>query len=274
VRASAASRRRRPARHLLPCLGALVAALVACGETPAPDAGPEPDAGLDAGTPDGGPLCTPGCEVAEACCAEDEGPVCRAVLEDIENCGLCGIDCTENSRGDRCFAGTCRCGDAQCVGAAECCPPRNEGGEPYCANPFTSLFDCGGCDQECDLRISNQCAGGVCVCGDTRGPCEGGTFCCGASCVDLFTDDAHCGQCGRRCTPDERCVNGLCTFGENTCTSCPSPSAEVCCNGVCCNEELCRPNGVCGFDDPDGGAPDAGPRDAGPSDGGSVTDGG
>ena len=37
---------------------------------------------------------------------------------------------------------------------------------------------------------------------------------CFGGCFDLKTSLRHCGKCGNRCQPEERCINGVCTNGK------------------------------------------------------------
>src|SRR5262245_33685554 len=41
--------------------------------------------------------------------------------------------------------------------------------------------------------------------------CPSALTLCGDSCVDLQTEEDHCGACGRPCPPDEQCQSGLCS---------------------------------------------------------------
>ena len=46
---------------------------------------------------------------------------------------------------------------------------------------------------------------------------------CGTACVDLATDEANCGACGRVCGVDEVCSNRVCC----------NPADEIGCGGTC-----------------------------------------
>jgi hypothetical protein len=61
--------------------------------------------------------------------------------------------------------------------------------------------------------------------GDTSCAAFGSTL-CGELCVDLQTDDANCGACGRACAPGGGCVAGVCA-------SAVCPSGFRICNGRC-----------------------------------------
>lgn len=98
--------------------------------------------------------------------------------------------------------------------------------------------------------------------------CEPGAASCGGSCVDLTTETAHCGACGRRCGRGQLCIGGVCR-GENlTGTVCATDAQcddrrgcngpERCVNGTCrrgqplecddgvrCTVETCQEPGIC-----------------------------
>src|SRR5688572_1590265 len=56
-------------------------------------------------------------------------------------------------------------------------------------------------------------------------PCEGGLDLCDAACVDLGSDDAHCGACGEACHAQQKCEAGECV------PRCPG--AFLYCDGLC-----------------------------------------
>jgi MYXO-CTERM domain-containing protein len=96
--------------------------------------------------------------------------------------------------------------------------------------------------------------------------CVEGTVGCSGACVDVTSDDAHCGACGVACGAEERCVGGVCEIACGTssvqcsgqcvditsddahCGACGSQclAGQVCSNGVCRTE--CAP----GLEDVDG----------------------
>lgn len=55
--------------------------------------------------------------------------------------------------------------------------------------------------------------------------CAEGFTACGQSCVNLRSDELHCGQCGARCDDGERCRSGACTPSDTTDVS-PSLSSD------------------------------------------------
>lgn len=220
------------ARRSLGGLGASLLSLIVLGLAPGcGNPAPASDGGLDANERDAfagdAAECPLDCTTPLACCYDAEGvPHCVDLSSDILNCGVCNRDCVAQRRGDSCSHFSCACGDFEigCTGMENsvCCPGIG-GTRPYCANPGTSFLDCGGCGRVCDSARASRCSGGNCLCGD-RSACTGeaNSRCCAdlagaSSCVDTTSDQAHCGQCGRRCTALEHCVSGSCeptVFGD------------------------------------------------------------
>ncbi|MBI4704613.1 MAG: hypothetical protein HY744_26210 [Deltaproteobacteria bacterium] len=50
----------------------------------------------------------------------------------------------------------------------------------------------------------------ICQSGSCVPHCVGGTVNCGGKCVDLQSDVANCGSCGKACAKNEQCVSGAC----------------------------------------------------------------
>lgn len=88
---------------------------------------------------------------------------------------------------------------------------------------------CNGVDDDCDGVIDNDasdackttemCVGGACTCKPEN--------LCGSKCLDVLTDAANCGGCGKKCAAGASCVAGDCT--------CPIGQLE--CVGACSNPE-------------------------------------
>src|SRR4051794_36601094 len=76
----------------------------------------------------------------------------------------------------RCGVGTTLCYDAQ------------GDTDDICYNPSSDEANCGACGHACPE--ANACVGGVC-----EPICIGGPTRCGHECVDLVTNDKHCGDC-------------------------------------------------------------------------------
>lgn len=255
-----------------------VALATLCGACdPAAPADAGPDAALDSGPTrdagrDAGPMCEPTCASTETCCADEDGTLtCAQLRSDPRHCGLCTIDCVASHRGDACSASQCSCGTSRlgCTGNRQswCCPPREGSSEGYCTDLDRSAADCGACGVRCDLRVSDRCDGGRCLCGTERGPCEGTpeSICCAdgvdVACADTTTNRVHCGACNNRCTAIERCEASTCTEGASCAGGCAL--GEVCCNGSCCSSRARCLGGVCMERASDAGAGDGGGADAG-----------
>jgi hypothetical protein len=66
---------------------------------------------------------------------------------------------------------------------------------------------------------------------------------CGDECVDLDSDPANCGTCGRWCESSAECIDGACV---TTCSDSCDSDAEICTSGVCeCRAGLMRCDDEC-----------------------------
>ncbi|MBI5513077.1 MAG: hypothetical protein HY909_04870 [Deltaproteobacteria bacterium] len=84
-----------------------------------------------------------------------------------------------------------------------------------CVNLLTSTAHCGLCNKACPAM--HACVNGTCI---GPPPCASFQTLCGADagvvdagagvCVDLLTNSANCGGCGRGCPASQACVNGVC----------------------------------------------------------------
>ncbi len=131
------------------------------------------------------------------------------------SCVQCELDSTCDDRNpctaDRCVDGACTstnmecdagtfCADGRCV---SCVADAQCAAEERCSNGRCIFVPCdGGCG------IRETCDGQKCV-------CETGYKDCGAGCVNIRSDESHCGGCGFICSPGAACINGTC-FIENT----------------------------------------------------------
>jgi hypothetical protein len=134
---------------------------------------------------------------------------------DLQNCGGCGVVCSEPGAPGQvavCVAG--RCG-AQCaVGRADC------DGDPAngCEADLGAVATCGRCDTPCRAPegSSARCEAGACrvQCAEGRGDCDGEAI---NGCeVDLAASASHCGACGEACSfprAAARCEAGRCAMG-------------------------------------------------------------
>lgn len=131
--------------------------------------------------------------------------------------------------GQRCGKGSGKRGkkDTPCTG---CCSkhasPRSQGPQRCACKP-----------DKMACANNAQCCGGRCI-GGQCGPCKPGQLLCKpVGCVEIASDDEHCGRCWNACSADQGCVGGRCT-----CT------AKRCPVG-CCDGDQCRPgtaDGACG----------------------------
>jgi hypothetical protein len=94
---------------------------------------------------------------------------------------------------------------------------------------------------------------------EAASPCGPGTQLCGATCVDVNLDPAHCGSCDNACSRSQVCSNGTCgvrclggttlcgdrcvdtSSDRNYCGGCDSDSgATVCSDGQVCSNGTCQ----------------------------------
>jgi hypothetical protein len=99
--------------------------------------------------------------------------------------------------------------------------------------------DCRRLGREC--RRDSQCCSKNCigrgddkVCG-----CPEGKTRCKDRCVNLKTNENHCGSCSNRFEEGQECIDGVCSGGEPICNP-PCPEGEECVHGTCCpNAQVC-----------------------------------
>ena len=121
--------------------------------------------------------------------------ICTDLDTDANNCGECGVRCSDSQV---CRGGTC--------GA---CPEQDTQCKEQCADLKNDNDNCGACGNVC-TGANGTCVAGVCsACGD------GATLCGGNACVWLDQDHDNCGACGNACGADQCCVNSQCT-GSST----------------------------------------------------------
>ena len=156
---------------------------------------------------------TCGCPLGQRLC----GQVCVDTNVDVGNCGGCGQVCASGL----CSGGVCNCSDSD-AGYLAC--------GASCVNRQVDVKNCGTCGNDCTAlggtSATVSCVGGACKCDN------GLQDLCPAlpvACVDLTSNNSHCGTCGNDCTQQPQtntCVNGQC--------ACPLGS-ELCSGGVCEN---------------------------------------
>ncbi len=173
-----------------------------------------------------------GCTEDADCAGDPGGPVCNTDTGECVDCTAENDPCPE---GNYCDPGTNDCTPG-CIEDADC------GGDLTCDVPNNT---CVGClaDNECPL--GNVCEDGTCVpgCNDQQG-CPDGLACCTEQCVDIMTDEAHCGGCEAPCEPADAtgecnagiCEIGMCDPGFDDCNGAANDGCEV--DGLC----ACVPN--------------------------------
>jgi hypothetical protein len=83
-------------------------------------------------------------------------------------------------------------------------------------------------------------------CGSCRNRCGPNQTCCKGRCVNLQKNENHCGSCSNRCDEGQECVEGMCSGGEPICNP-PCPAGEKCTEGVPGSFPFCDPicNPIC-----------------------------
>jgi sulfatase modifying factor 1 len=112
-----------------------------------------------------------------------------------------------------------------------------------------------GCINECAeqnrIAAERRCTAsmGQCLVQSTRFGqvqcCAAGQTACGGRCVDMQSDVAHCGACGRACGAGQSCCAGTCVnlqTDRGNCGTCgrSCPTGEVCSMGACCLAGMVR----------------------------------
>jgi Stigma-specific protein, Stig1 len=70
-------------------------------------------------------------------------------------------------------------------------------------------------------------------CGSCRNRCGSEQTCCGGRCVNLKRSERHCGRCGKSCAEGEECDHGVC---KGSC-----PQGDPVCTGCACETVACTP---------------------------------
>lgn len=140
---------------------------------------------------------------SESCVYPDSSTVCQDMT--------CSMDLGSVNYRTCNGAGTCSMSESDtCSGATYC-------GGSGCVAKKSNI-------SSCDLAI--ECASGHCATDPTAGGlcCSAGLANCGGSCVDLDSDDLHCGSCYDPCGANRTCESSTCQCTGPTlaCGSCAS----------------------------------------------------
>jgi Fibrinogen beta and gamma chains, C-terminal globular domain/Stigma-specific protein, Stig1 len=179
--------------------------------------------------------CASSCAATATNCSGD----CVNTAIDPRNCGGCGMACNLANASvnacvaSRCVIGGCSAGFADCDGmAATGCETNVRGSDEN---------NCGGCGVACRFtNASATCGMGTCA----LGTCNMGFGNCDMNpangCeVNVNTDNANCGACGRACAAGQVCAAGACV------TTCAAGTTN--CSGDCVNTGTDPRNcGACG----------------------------
>lgn len=154
--------------------------------------------------------CAYSCVADFADCDLDEGACEVDTIDDIQNCGGCGIACGTN---EECVGGACVCAATYSL----------------CGSTCVRLTDdpnhCGICNRACSglyaVTAPYVCSGGACVltCDSTNADCDG-SWLTGCE-TDTKWDAANCGACGNACGGGEECYEGACQCVSGL-SECPS----------------------------------------------------
>ncbi len=156
------------------------------------------------------------CELNSNDCNEDPSDGCESnPMEDVDNCGRCGIVCSTNHADSQCINGTCFMGDCE-EGYANCNYNNADGCE---VNITADVDNCGECGLVCEIdHATAACADSECVvsqCEQGWGDCDGEGF---NGCEsELSSDPNNCGTCGGACElahGTSSCANGSCVLEE------------------------------------------------------------
>ncbi len=171
------------------------------------------------------------CPAPYTTCPSSEYPCDINLMTDAKNSGSCGFQC--KGSGNAVFG----CVEGSCT--FKC---KAESGTSR--NSWTA--DCNGIiDDDCEVILgSNEhCNGCGDKCPDPAAPCmfdprsghgkcgcDPGELLCGGACADPKSNDAHCGQCGKRCAPDFDADGGA-----------PPPNMYFGCGAGECGVSKCKP---------------------------------
>jgi hypothetical protein len=159
-------------------------------------------------------------------CNTDPADGCETnISNDAENCGGCGMACSDDH-------GEARCEDSECEIDCEddyddCNDNRADGCETWLSR---DVLNCGGCEEACEAQEgwTPYCSDGECgesECDDGFGNCSGNPD--GLCEDDLTSDIENCGRCGGICTvqngtpgcEDRNCFIDDCANGFDNCNT-------------------------------------------------------
>ena len=166
-------------------------------------------------------VCATTCSANFADCDGNPANGCEVDLRaSATNCGRCGNGCPAAGGTAGCSAGTC---SLTCsAGRGDCDGSAANGCE---TNVGSSNAHCGRCGNPCGAGLT--CTDGLCL----LSGCPSGRTLCGTACVDLNSDVAQCGACGRACALPN--ATAACSAGTCVVASCAAGLGN--CDGVATN---------------------------------------
>jgi hypothetical protein len=169
--------------------------------------------------------CSSSCNASFGDCDGSAANGCEVDLRaSVANCGRCGNACPAQGGVAGCATGACTL--ACLTGRGDCDANLANGCE---TNLASSNAHCGRCGSPCGA--GQTCTDGACV----FSFCTSGQTLCAGACVDLNTNVAQCGACGRRCALANAvagcsagtCVVAACAPGFADCNGNPADGCEV-----------------------------------------------
>lgn len=150
-----------------------------------------------------GGVCAAGrCELGYGDCDDEAGNGCEVILNTLDNCGGCDVDCQRAS----CAGGFCS--DEECeAGLADCDRNPDNG----CETALNTSTDCVICGKGCEFENAfSSCESGSCELVDCKtgfGDCNDEK---GDGCETKLDTQSDCGRCGLACSRGS-CAGGACT---------------------------------------------------------------
>jgi hypothetical protein len=184
-------------------------------------------------SPDSGPTCTATQKLCGAACVAKTDPTTGCAETTCTPCAFPNATATCDAAG-QCATGTCSPGFANCSTT----DPKDG-----CETDISKAETCGSC--------TNRCGATAPLCSGSAGTYQCVTGCtaptstlCGAQCIDVTTNAAHCGGCTMACARptngDATCASSMCDYachsGYHKCTAtgtCASDTDVNACGASC-----------------------------------------
>ncbi len=173
------------------------------------------------------------CDVANSlgsCTTLSNGTAPRAGHPPCDGSGMCmgtcnglSASCTYPGAETTCDSATCTNGTAKtptCNGSGACSGEKSTPCGTFACGVSACLSTC---------SANSQCASGAACVGGTCAACLAGQTACPGQCVNLQTNNAHCGTCSTACGATEQCKGGACLLADGqSCTNSSDCAAGTC----------------------------------------------